>query len=140
MHTGGVRGAIVELNCETDFVARNELLLPLVSVAVYSWRGIQKRHLNVPWGLNKRRWAHSCFQVFHCWLPFIQALTGCNVLVDYNLASFDLTNLLEVYFFVLAVCRIHLHYGKLQKLLAAKDLHRLPQDPKFANWIIIDEV
>ena len=29
MHTGGVRGAIVELNCETDFVARNELFARL---------------------------------------------------------------------------------------------------------------
>ena len=28
-HTGGVRGAIVELNCETDFVARNELFARL---------------------------------------------------------------------------------------------------------------
>ncbi|KIM47517.1 hypothetical protein M413DRAFT_22168 [Hebeloma cylindrosporum] len=29
IHTGGVRGAIVELNCETDFVARNELFARL---------------------------------------------------------------------------------------------------------------
>jgi elongation factor Ts len=29
MHTGGVRGAMVELNCETDFVARNELFARL---------------------------------------------------------------------------------------------------------------
>ena len=72
-------------------------------------------------------------------LPFTQALMGYNVLVDYNLASFDLAIPLEVDSLALAIHRIYLHYDKLKELLMRMDLHRLARDPKFSNWIIVDE-